>query len=79
MKDQENIFDLKRVIESKKALRRDLARLPVGEKLRMLDAMRACILSIKSATFHAEPSAVKETPAAYLAKDRKKKTKHKKS
>lgn len=55
MKNQERVFDINRVIESKKALRKSLAKLPVGEKLRMLDAMRACILSIKSATIHTEP------------------------
>jgi hypothetical protein len=55
MKDQGSTFDLKRVIESKKALRKSLAKLPVGEKLRMLDAMRERILAIQNATFHHEP------------------------
>jgi hypothetical protein len=31
---------LDKIIESKRALRRELARRPIGEKLRMLDAMR---------------------------------------
>ncbi len=33
-------FDLEKVLESKRALRRRLAALPVLEKLRLLDAMR---------------------------------------
>jgi hypothetical protein len=32
--------DLRKILESKRALRRELAARPIGEKLRMLDAMR---------------------------------------
>jgi hypothetical protein len=31
---------LEKIIESKRALRRELAQRPIGEKLRMLDALR---------------------------------------
>ncbi|HUY34376.1 MAG TPA: hypothetical protein VMV69_16640 [Pirellulales bacterium] len=33
-------FDLRRILESKRALRRNLASRPVAEKLAMLDALR---------------------------------------
>jgi len=41
-------IDLTRILESKRALRRDLAARPVAEKLRMLDAMRERDGSIRS-------------------------------
>lgn len=42
-------FDLKRILESKKALRRKLADLPVAEKLAMLDKLRERALAIRDA------------------------------
>jgi hypothetical protein len=39
-------FDLQKILESKRALRRNLAARPVAEKLRMLDAMRERALAI---------------------------------
>ena len=33
-------FDLRKILESKRALRRDLAARPMAEKLRLLDALR---------------------------------------
>ena len=42
-------FDLARIIESKRALRRKLAGMPIGDKLRMLDALRERTLAIRSA------------------------------
>ena len=42
-------FDLQRVLESKRAMRKRLAELPIAEKLRMLDAMRERALSVRSA------------------------------
>jgi len=38
--------DLERIIESKRALRRQLASLSIGEKLRMLDVMCECEIAI---------------------------------
>lgn len=35
-----------KILDSKRALRRELASLPVGEKLRMLEAMRERAVSI---------------------------------
>ena len=40
-------FDLQRILESKRALRRRLAARPVAEKLRMLDALRERALAIR--------------------------------
>ena len=39
-------FDLQKILESKRALRRNLAARPVAEKLRMLDALRERALAI---------------------------------
>jgi hypothetical protein len=40
-------FDWEKIMEGKRALRRDLAARPVAEKLRMLDAMRGRELAIR--------------------------------
>jgi hypothetical protein len=45
-------FDLQKILESKRALRRDLAMRPIGEKLRMLDAMRERELVIRGRVRH---------------------------
>jgi hypothetical protein len=39
--------DLQRILESERALRRNLAARPVAEKLRMLDALRERELAIR--------------------------------
>ncbi len=41
---------LHEILESKRALRRELASLPVAEKLRILDVMREREVAIRSAT-----------------------------
>jgi hypothetical protein len=46
---------LQKIVESKRALRRELASRPVAEKLQMLDAMREREMSIRGA---ASPPAV---------------------
>jgi hypothetical protein len=40
---------LQKILESKRALRRELAARPVAEKLRMLEAMRERTISIQRA------------------------------
>jgi hypothetical protein len=40
---------LQKILESKRALRRELASQPVAEKLRMLEAMRERTISIQRA------------------------------
>ena len=43
-------FDLQKILESKRALRRNLAARPVAEKLRLLDALRERELAIRRGT-----------------------------
>ena len=57
-------FDLEQMLRSKKAFRERLSRLPIGEKLRLLDAMRERALVIRGATLR-EASTVQEKPARY--------------
>ena len=54
-------FDLQKILESKRALRRNLASRPVAEKLRMLDALRERELAIKGQT----AGVLRENPAPY--------------
>ncbi len=58
-------FDLQKVLESKRAHRRALAALPIGEKLRMLDALRERELAIRGGAPHADSSILREEPAPY--------------
>jgi hypothetical protein len=41
---------LRKIVESKRALRRELASLPVAEKLRMLDEMREREAAIRASS-----------------------------
>jgi hypothetical protein len=61
-------FDLQKVIESKRALRRKLAALPVAEKLRMLDALRERELAIRGRAVDSDSSAPREDSAPYLSR-----------
>ena len=61
-------FDLQKILESKRALRRTLAVRPVAEKLRLLDAMRERELAIRGSALHSDASAVREELAAYRSK-----------
>lgn len=47
-------FDLERMLESKRAYRRDLGSRPVAEKLAMLDALRERALTIRRAAVRLE-------------------------
>jgi hypothetical protein len=60
-------FDLQHIFESKRAHRRNLAALPVAEKLRMLDAMRERELEIRGQELpmDAGSSVVRDDPAPY--------------
>lgn len=59
-------FDLQKILESKRALRRNLAARPIGEKLRLLDALREREIAIRG---HVVPppsaGSLHESPAAY--------------
>jgi len=60
-------FDLKRMLESKKALRRKLAGRPLAEKLDMLDALRERALALREAAGTMRHPAVREDPEKYRA------------
>lgn len=49
-------FDLQRIIESKRAWRRELAQRPIAEKLAMLDALRDRACTIRAASFRLDVS-----------------------
>ena len=57
-------FDLEQMLRSKKAFRERLARLPIGEKLRLLDLMRGRALAIRNAAAE-NPALVQEAPQRY--------------
>lgn len=61
-------FDLEKVLESKRALRRDLAARPLAEKLRMLDALRERALTLRPPAAPGAADALRETPASYRTK-----------
>jgi len=60
-------FDLQRVLESKRALRQQLAARPVAEKLRMLDDLRERALALRGASRlpPADSSLLREVPPSY--------------
>ena len=61
-------FDLQKILESKRAFRRDLAARPIAEKLRMLDALRQRELAIRGRAGQPAHPALHETPSPYRAK-----------
>ena len=61
-------FDLHKMLESKRALRRSLAARPITEKLRMLDAMHERALAIRGSAVPSDLSAVREEPTPYRTK-----------
>ncbi len=61
-------FDLRKILESKRALRRDLAALPVAEKLRMLDAMHERELAIRGRAIQPHSNARRGNAAPPRAK-----------
>jgi len=65
-------FDLKRMLESKKALRSKLAGRPLAEKLDMLDALRERTLALRKAGGSMHHTAVQEAPEKYRAEEEKK-------
>jgi hypothetical protein len=63
-------FDLQRILESKRALRRSLASRPVAEKLAMLDSMREQALAFRAAGRRHKAAAVRESSPEYRVKPR---------
>lgn len=58
-------FDLQRILENKRAFRRDLAARPIAEKLRMLDALRERELAIRRRADSGTGNDLCEEPAPY--------------
>ncbi len=64
-------FDLEKILESKRAMRRNLAALPLVEKLRMLDAMRERELAIRGGSVPSGPEGtLQEKPSPYRTKSK---------
>ena len=61
-------FDLQKILASKRAFRSDLAARPIGEKLRMLDALRERELAIRGRHSHAETRVLREEASPYRTK-----------
>lgn len=55
-------FDLQKVLESKRTYRVRLAALPIGEKLRLLDALRERELAIRTSARESPGAVVREDP-----------------
>jgi hypothetical protein len=56
-------FDLQRILESKRAYRRELASLPVAQKLALLDALRERALALREAGRRRQVVPFPEAPA----------------
>lgn len=63
-------IDLQKILESKRALRRDLAARSLAEKLRMLDVLREREIAIRGQAIHSIPSTVREKSAPYRTKSK---------
>jgi len=56
-------FDLQRILESKRALRRSLAQRPVVEKLALLDVLRDRVRVIRAAATERAATMAREAPS----------------
>jgi hypothetical protein len=61
-------FDLQKILEGKRTLRCDLATRPIGEKLRMLDALRERELAIRGRTMQSGSGTIREESTPYRTK-----------
>jgi hypothetical protein len=64
-------FDLQRILESKRALRRNLAGRPVAEKLALLDALRDRARAVGGSAKRRGTSMQRESPPGYPAESGK--------
>jgi hypothetical protein len=64
-------FDLQKILESKRVLRRELAARPLAEKLRMLDALRERALATRPAKPAPGADALREEPPPYSKSDKR--------
>jgi hypothetical protein len=63
-------FDLQRILESKRALRRSLAQRPVVEKLALLDVLRDRVRVIRAAATERAATMAREAPSEDQAQPR---------
>ena len=63
-------FDLAKILEGKRALRRQLAARPVAEKLRMLDALREREVAIRGRAAPSDSAILREEPSPCRTKPR---------
>lgn len=63
-------FDLQKMIESKRAYRARLTALPIGEKLRMLDALCERQRSIRGSATRSQATVLREEPGSYEGRKR---------
>ncbi|MGD0258689.1 MAG: hypothetical protein ABSD29_02565 [Verrucomicrobiota bacterium] len=63
-------FDLQKILESKRALRRELAARPLAEKLRLLDVLRERALSIRPAKPAPDAGVLREEAPSYSKSDK---------
>ena len=63
-------FDLQRILESKRALRRSLAQRPVVEKLALLDVLRDRVRVIRAAATERAATMAGEAPSEDHAQPR---------
>ena len=61
-------LDLQKILESKRAMRRNLAARPLAEKLRFLDALRERELAIRGSEQASSSNALHECPKPYRTK-----------
>jgi len=64
-------FDLEEILESKRALRRELAARPLAEKPRMLDALRERALAIRPVKPASGADRLREQPPPYGKSDQR--------
>jgi len=62
-------FDLEKILESKRAYRARLAALPIGEKLRTLDALCERQRSIRGSASRSEATVLREESGSYKPGD----------
>ena len=60
-------FDIQKILQSKRELRRELAVLPIEEKLRLLDALRERQLTIRKGTLSDVSPRMKNAAPATVA------------
>lgn len=63
-------FDLQRILDSKRALRRNLAARPLAEKLALLDALRDRMRTIREAATRQAATVLRESPLEYRVRPR---------